>query len=149
MRKYIVIALLAGMVATGAVGQDQDQQINTAMRQTELRQKQLDVQQREAKLAFEDKMRQLDLEKRRLEIAAQQKTVPSQMPQQPLWEHLRRLHGIIRGMLAVAVLVHLLLAIWVYQDIRKRNAGSGIWIVLAMLTGPVGTLLYLLDRIGE
>lgn len=119
------------------------------MRQTELRQKQLDVQQREAKLAFDEKMRQLDLEKRRLEIVAQQNMAPNQMPQHRPWGHVGRLHSIMRGMLAIAVVVHLFLAIWVYQDIRKRNAGSGIWIVLALLTGPVGTLLYLLERIGD
>jgi hypothetical protein len=49
----------------------------------------------------------------------------------------------------IIVVVNILLAVWVYQDIRKRNSGSGIWIVLSLLTGFFGALLYLLARIGD
>jgi len=33
------------------------------------------------------------------------------------------------GLILICMAVHILLAIWVYQDIRKMNAGSGLWII--------------------
>lgn len=74
---------------------------------------------------------------------------PPSAPKGPLG---RRHHGhaaCALGVMAFCGIIHILLAVWVYQDIRKRNSGSGIWIVLALLTGVVGTLLYLLARIGD
>jgi hypothetical protein len=47
------------------------------------------------------------------------------------------------------LVVHVLLAVWVFGDIRKRGEGSGIFIVLALLIGIPGTALYLLARIGD
>jgi hypothetical protein len=52
------------------------------------------------------------------------------------------------GVLGCA-LIHILLAIWVYHDIRQRNMGSSIWIVIALLTGLFGTLVYAVVRIGD
>ena len=52
-------------------------------------------------------------------------------------------------LLFVLLVVHILLAVWVYQDIRKRNTGSGIWIVVALLTGLFGALVYAIVRIGD
>jgi len=46
-------------------------------------------------------------------------------------------------------IIHLLLGIWVYQDIRKRNSGSGIWIVITFLTGFLGAVVYALVRLGD
>jgi len=45
--------------------------------------------------------------------------------------------------------VHVFTAIWVYLDIRQRNRGSGLWIVLALLAGLLGTLVYAVVRIGD
>ena len=161
MNRSVLMGVAVGFLASGIVlavepaKPDQNQQINMAMRQTELRQKQLDVEQRESKLRFEDKMRQLELEKHRVEIAAQEKAFQNQPPpppsptqtQRPLYP--LRHHGPMGGLLVFAAFVHILLTIWVYQDIRKRNTGSGIWILMALFTGPIGTLLYVLVRIGD
>lgn len=56
---------------------------------------------------------------------------------------------ILGTLLIVLAVVHVLLAIWVFTDIRKRGEGSGIFIVLALLIGVPGTALYLLARIGD
>jgi hypothetical protein len=56
---------------------------------------------------------------------------------------------ILGTLLVVMVIVHILLAIWVFGDIRKRGEGSGIFIVLALLIGAIGAALYLLARIGD
>lgn len=56
----------------------------------------------------------------------------------------------LMGMLLLGcVVIHILLAIWVYQDIRRRNAGSGIWIIITLLAGLCGAAVYALVRIGE
>ena len=49
----------------------------------------------------------------------------------------------------VCAVIHILLAMWVYQDIRKRNTGSGLWIVITLLTGLLGALVYAIVRIGD
>jgi hypothetical protein len=45
--------------------------------------------------------------------------------------------------------VHVLTAVWVFQDIRVRGAGSGLWIVIALLAGLLGVLVYAVVRIGD
>lgn len=57
--------------------------------------------------------------------------------------------GFCAFMFGIMLVVHILVAIWVYNDIRKRNSGSGIWIVIALLTGLFGTAVYALVRIGD
>lgn len=52
-------------------------------------------------------------------------------------------------LLVVCFVIHILLTVWVYQDIRHRNAGSGIWIVITLLTGLLGAAVYALVRLGE
>jgi hypothetical protein len=49
----------------------------------------------------------------------------------------------------VSLVIHILLSVWVYKDIRSRNAGSGIWIAIALITGLLGTAVYALTRIGD
>lgn len=45
--------------------------------------------------------------------------------------------------------IHVLLAFWVYSDIRKRGEGHGIFIILALLGGIPATVVYALVRIGD
>jgi len=52
-------------------------------------------------------------------------------------------------LLAICCIVHVLVAVWVYQDLRRRNAGSGIWIVIALLAGLFGALVYAVVRLGD
>ena len=49
----------------------------------------------------------------------------------------------------MSVIINVLLAIWVYKDIRKRNEGSGLWIVITLLAGFFGALLYAIIRLGD
>ena len=52
-------------------------------------------------------------------------------------------------MLLVIMIVHILLAVWVYNDIRKRDNESGIWIVIALIAGLLGTAVYAIVRLGN
>jgi len=53
------------------------------------------------------------------------------------------------ALMLICFVVHILLTVWVYQDVRRRNASSGIWIVVTLLTGLLGAAVYALVRIGE
>lgn len=49
----------------------------------------------------------------------------------------------------VIVACHILLAVWVFLDIRKRGEGHGIFVALALLAGFCGAILYALVRLGD
>jgi hypothetical protein len=52
------------------------------------------------------------------------------------------------GALVIAA-CHVLLAVWVFLDIRKRGEGHGIFIALALLAGFCGAILYALVRLAD
>lgn len=52
------------------------------------------------------------------------------------------------ALLAIAA-CHILLAVWVFLDIRKRGEGHGIFIALALLAGFCGAVLYALVRLAD
>jgi hypothetical protein len=59
-------------------------------------------------------------------------------------------HRPLCGLLMVMCLVvHILVAVWVFQDIRTRGTGSGIWIVIALIAGLLGALVYAVVRLGD
>jgi len=47
------------------------------------------------------------------------------------------------------ILCNLLLAVWIFMDIRKRGEGSGIFVVLALVAGIPAAIIYSLVRIGD
>jgi hypothetical protein len=47
------------------------------------------------------------------------------------------------------LIFNILIAIWIFGDIRKRGAGSGIFIVLALIAGIPTAIIYALVRIGD
>lgn len=49
----------------------------------------------------------------------------------------------------VCIVSNILLAIWIFTDIRKRNEGSGIFIALALVAGVPAAIIYALTRIGD
>jgi len=110
--------------------------------QMEMRKREMDLQNQKNQMDIERRMQELELEKRKIEL-----------------EHMRRPkeHPIrvedddddMHPLLLLVLVVHILCAVWVYQDIRRRASGSGIWIVIALLTGLLGTLVYAVVRLGE
>jgi len=99
----------------------------------EMREREMELEQRQAEMEFKRRMSELELEKHKRGL-----------------EQLRKAHkGGPHALLLVVLVVHILTAIWVYQDIKQRNQGSGIWIVIALLTGLLGTLVYAVVRLGN
>jgi hypothetical protein len=61
------------------------------------------------------------------------------------WRALRVLRCVAWALFACNVL----LAVWIFMDIRKRGEGNGIFIALALLAGFPAAVVYSLVRIGD
>ena len=64
----------------------------------------------------------------------------------------RALHGLgdlMRLIVLVWIICNILLAIWIFTDIRKRGEGSGLFIALALVAGIPAAIIYSLVRIGD
>lgn len=148
-----------------------DARFQHEMREMELKKKRLEMQAHQAMLEARVDMARLDVEERELDIKARKQKIDAR------WQEMERKqarfkqqqHGrdklksaiarrrraakkreeMFGSLFVLGAVVNVLLAIWVYQDIRKRNSGSGLWIVLALLAGFFGTLLYAIVRLGD
>ena len=133
MKQCILIMVLATMFAPAAVFSQELERQEDPEYQMEMHERQMELEQRDAEMGFQRSMHELELEKHKIEL-----------------ERMRRGHKHKKHpLLFLVVVVHILVAVWVYQDIRKRNAGSGIWIVIALVAGLLGVLVYAVVRIGD
>ena len=55
----------------------------------------------------------------------------------------------LRCLMWTLLVIHILLAVWVFMDIRKHGEGHGIFIALALLGGLPASILYALVRLGD
>jgi len=139
----LLLTLLFCAAAHCQEAEDPDIRELTSEKQMHLREMHMDLQARESEQDFQHQMRQLELGKRRMELHRQRAGKKHKRG----WKHKDKDDA--APLLIVIAIVHILTAIWVYQDIRKRGVGSGIWIVLALLTGLLGTLVYAIVRLGN
>ena len=148
----LAAALLAGRLASGQDNSPPPQPENP-LRAIEIQQKQLNLQQRQSEVNFNNEVRKIELEKKRMELEHQRQMLKAQElktgPSKEAWysHNGKTMH--CWGLVFLCFVVHILLAIWVYQDIRKRNAGSGMWIAITLLTGFFGALVYAVVRLGD
>lgn len=56
---------------------------------------------------------------------------------------------IAKASLLVIFACHILLAVWIFLDIRKRGEGHGIFVALALLAGFCAAILYALVRLAD
>lgn len=147
---WLVVLLTVMPVSSVVFGQEQEpphpRPPDEVFRDIQVREKQLDIEQRESELEYERAVRNLKLEEQKLGLNKKRQALERQEHRGPACPHCGARGGIL---LAVCVIINLLLAIWVYQDIRKRNAGSGIWIVVTLLAGVFGVIAYAIVRIGD
>lgn len=59
------------------------------------------------------------------------------------------LHDLFRLLFLIGIICNVLLAIWIFTDIRKRGEGSGIFIAMALVAGIPAALIYALTRLGD
>ena len=140
MKRHILMSvLLVSMFACPAVlsreFEPEDMEIEMQMRE-----RAMELEQREAKMDMEREMKKLELEQRRLELERAQNNDDDDD------DDGERALGFL---FLICGVVHILVAVWVYMDIRQLNRGSGIWIVIALLTGLLGTLVYAVVRLGN
>jgi len=46
----------------------------------------------------------------------------------------------------VFFVVALLLAVWVYKDAKKRDMNAAVWLLIVLVTGCIGCIIYLVVR---
>ena len=139
MKYYFLVSILVSVVVcVTALGQEP-----TPERQMELRRMQMELQKQEAELEFHRQIQTLELEQRRIELERQERP-----PENAKWQQYHWCKGSIL-FVGLCLVVNILSAVWVYQDIRTQNKGSGIWIAITLLTGLFGALIYSIVRLGE
>jgi hypothetical protein len=138
MKRCVLAMLLAMMFlpAAAVVAQEPEwpQGPEAAEFEMEMRQREQELQQREHDLDMKRRMGELELEKRKLGLEHMRRETDNPKP---------------HPLLLLIGVVHILAAVWVYQDIRSRNKGSGLWIVITLLTGLLGVLVYAIVRLGD
>jgi TctA family transporter len=48
--------------------------------------------------------------------------------------------------LIVTYVIFFLIAIWVYKDAKKRDMNATVWLLIVLLTGCIGCIIYLVVR---
>ena len=46
----------------------------------------------------------------------------------------------------VTCVIFFLIAIWVYKDAKKRDMNAAVWLLIVLVTGPIGCIIYLVVR---
>ena len=121
---------------------NRNREMETRNMEMEMRERELGLQQREAEMDFQRRQQEteMDFQRKHQEIELEQRRMELENMHKP---KKKEPHPIL---ILIAV-VNILCAIWVYQDIQKRSHESGIWIVITLLTGLLGTLVYAVVRI--
>jgi len=127
------MVLAAMLLPAAALCQEWKEQAENPEWQMKMQERKIELEQRQAKMEAERRMAELELAKRKMELA-----------------RLDKAHRGGPGLLLLGIaVVHILCAVWVYQDIRQRGCGSGLWVVIALLAGLLGTLVYAVVRLGD
>jgi hypothetical protein len=82
----------------------------------------------------------------------QQGAVPAAPPAPPVStgpKAGKEIADLIKLCFFVGFIFNILIAIWIFSDIRKRGEGSGIFVALALLAGIPTAIIYAIVRIGD
>ena len=131
---FIGTSLYFSLPAVAIAEEHEDIDMEQVRQHVEIEEMEMGLEQRRAEMEHENQMRELELEKHRAQIKKFYHR-PDKDKYMPL--------------ILLCLVVNILLAVWVYQDIRKRGTGSGIWIVIALITGLLGALVYAVVRLGD
>ena len=139
MRK-LLLAMFIGtsfyftLPAVAIADEGEDIDVERAQQHLDVEEREMELEQHRAEMQYENQMRELELEKHRAQMKA--------------FQHHPRKNKCM-PLILLCLVVHILVAVWVFQDIRKRGTGSGIWIVIALLAGLLGVLVYAVVRLGD
>ncbi len=133
-RLMLCVALVSLLLPGLTFSQEQDDLQRDPEYQMELQRMEIELENLRAEAELERRMQELELEGKKMQL--EQAMNP-------------REGGPMAVLLIVCAVVHVLVAVWIYQDIRHRNAGSGLWIVLGLLAGLLAALVYAVVRLGD
>ena len=124
--------------------ENRNREMETRNMEMEMRERELGLQQREAEMDFQRKQQEteMDFQRKQQEIELQKRRMELENMHKPKKKD-------PNPILILVAVVNVLCTVWVYQDIQKRSHESGIWIVITLLTGLLGALVYSVVRIGE
>ncbi len=145
-RNVLLSVLLVSMFACPAV-LSQEFEMEDLEVQMEIKAREMDMRQREAEMSMEREMQNLELEQRRMELERAREEIHHDDDDDDNDEC--HCGGALGLLLLICVIIRILLAVWVYMDIHKLGHGSGIWIVIVLLAGLLGALVYAIVRIGD
>jgi hypothetical protein len=156
MKRILWTVLLAGWLGAGFAGAQESPakrpvspSTDEVRRHAELRGIQLEMEAREEKMRVEREMNNLAIEQRKMELERQNRPAVGPGKACPMGRG-RCQSGKACGVLMLAMgIINILLTAWVYQDIRRRNTGSGLWIIITLMAGLFGAAVYALVRIGD
>ena len=144
MKHLILLTLIAAIIVPAssllAEEKSHEETIDALEKRMKIQQMEMEIQGQRSEFEFEQQMRQIELDRHRAELENQERQAGS---------HGQKHHEGCGIFILICLVVHILAAIWVYLDIRNRKKGSGLWIVIAILTGLLGTLVYAVVRIGD
>ncbi|UCG58674.1 MAG: hypothetical protein JSU70_04005 [Phycisphaerales bacterium] len=172
MKRCVLSAVLVAMfLPTAALCQEFEHEVERKMAEMELRGRDMELQRMQEKAEAERRLLDLELEKRKIDIERGKREIDLDMGKRKMdlqmgqrkidlemGKRKMEMAHMAKGpkfgphckpLLLLMLVVHILVAVWVYQDIRQRNCGSGIWIAIALLTGLLGTLVYAVVRVGD
>lgn len=156
--RYITTFFLVLVISAAAYG---EQELEEREFELEAQQREIEMELEEREIELEGRRREMEMElaERAIELEAHRRMADLKMKSQEMQlKYPQKMSGKYPGhhkrmmrpiFMAVMVIVHILLSVWVYQDIRRRNRGSGLWIAIALLTGLLGTGVYAIVRIGD
>ena len=133
MKRYVLMGLLLASLVACPEALCKEFAPEDAEAQMAMKERGMELQARQAKMDLDREMQKLELEGRRLKLDMARHG-PKKEP---------------HPLLLLVVVVHILLAIWVYMDIRQLNRGSGLWIVLVLLAGLLAAIVYAIVRLGD
>jgi len=148
MQRYVwavvLMALLCGGAGLAQEGKGPDRNaVERAHVKMQLRRQRLELEKVESEMAFKNQMRELELEKRRIDVKRER----TALRPRPHSGRATKCHG--WPFVLICAVVNVLLAVWVFMDVRSRKTASGLWIVITLLAGFFGALIYAVVRQGD
>jgi len=62
------------------------------------------------------------------------------------------LAGLYMALIIIVIvfyIVGILIAVWVYKDAKKRDMNAAVWLLIVLVTGCIGCIVYLVIRNKE
>jgi hypothetical protein len=67
----------------------------------------------------------------------------------PAARHLKGLHDALGFLFFLGFICNILMAVWIFTDIRKRGEGSAIFVAMALFAGIPAALIYAVTRLAD